>query len=184
MSTWLENGRLPANDQQAVDTADLVDFMQVNHLAVPRELLEGEKPSQENASNSSADQDFLDIDNNGEQVLVIEDDRPMAIIIERVFRQLDIATLLINAPVDLLNLIKTNKAKLVTLELENHNLDTLALIRQIKAEGDLECKILVISRAIPSTLAKAKELGADVILSKPFDMDSLRRTIKIMLGQI
>lgn len=73
------------------------------------------------------------------------------------------------------------KPALVTVDLALTGMSGVDVIYNIKAMPNHTAKILVVSDAVPSLLAKAKNAGADAALSKPIDQDSLRRMVRILL---
>lgn len=165
VQSWMQSGRLPNAGEQAVTSADLIDFMHHNHLAIPAALLDDQ-----NAPG----------DSNQPRVLVVDEDRPMAQAIARVIRQMGFDVVQFDNGSDANDTLALQQPALVSLDLPMQGMDGLALIASIKSTHP-QTRILVISGAIPSTLAKAKEAGADAVLNKPFDNDSLRRVIRIML---
>lgn len=168
--SWLQRGQLKAESTAVpcIKAKDLVHFMHQNHLAIPAELL-----SSETAVNASPDTP---------RVLVVDEDKPMANVIERALRNMGLEVIQVNNGFDAgVNYIR-RKPQLMTLDLALEGMGGLELIEHIRATQKHKAKILVIANARPSLMAKAKAAGADAVLTKPFDNDSLRRTVRILLG--
>ncbi len=168
VSGWLQKGRLVAKSDEAaplIKTADLVHFMHQNHLAIPAELLSDHTTS----AGSSP------------RVLVVDEDKPMANIIERVLRNMGLEVLQVNNGFDASVSYIRRKPQLMTLDLSLDGMGGVELIEHIRTTQTHKAKILVISNSMPSLMAKARSAGADAVLTKPFDNDSLRRAVRILL---
>lgn len=170
---WIRNGRLPLEDnggEPMVAMGTLIDFMEQNDLAIPIGLLDGEHQ-----------QDKQEKEPGKTQVLVIDEDRPMANAIERVIRQMGLEVVQVNNGFDATINYVQRQPQLMTLDLNMEGISGVELIENIRATQTHDAKILVISNSAPSLLARAKNAGADATLAKPFDNDSLRRTVRILL---
>lgn len=166
-TNWLYRGILKADEGTAVKAHDLVHFMHQNHLAIPAELL---SDSTTNHPNSSP------------RVLVVDEDKPTAIAIERVFRNMGLEVMQVNNGFDASVTYIRRKPDLMTLDLKLDGMGGVELIEHIRTTQTHKAKILVISDSMPSLMAKAKAAGADAVLAKPFDNDSLRRAVRILLN--
>lgn len=169
--SWLQKGRLHqihGEEGPLIRVDDLVNFMHQNHLAIPAELLSG--------SASAANQPNL-------RILVVDEDKPTANAIERVFRNMGLDVIQVNNGFDAGITYIRRKPDLMTLDLKLDGMGGIELIEHIRATQTHKAKILVISDSMPSLMTKAKAAGADAVLAKPFDNDSLRRTVRILLGQ-
>lgn len=167
--SWLQKGRLRQIDGEGgalIRVDDLVNFMHQNHLAIPAELL--------SESASAANQPNL-------RILVVDEDKPTANAIERVFRNMGFDVLQVNNGFDAGVTYIRRKPELMTLDLNLEGMSGIELIEHIRATQTHKAKILVISNSVPSLMAKAKAAGADAVISKPFDNDSLRRAVRILL---
>lgn len=166
---WLHKGRLKAEDAAAplVRVRDLVHFMHQNHLAIPAELLSNHTIASTNPT---------------PKVLVVDEDKPMANVIERVLRNMGLEVIQVNNGFDAGVTYIRRKPQLMTLDLALEGMGGVELIEHIRSTQTHKAKILVISNSMPSLMAKAKAAGADAVMTKPFDNDSLRRTVRILLG--
>jgi two-component system response regulator VicR len=166
---WLVKGRLKAADAEKaqVKARDLVHFMHQNHLAIPAELLSNHTSASTNPT---------------PKVLVVDEDKPMATAIERVLRNMGLEVIQVNNVFDASVTYIRRKPQLMTLDLAMQGMNGIELIEHIRSTQTHKARILVISNSMPSLMAKAKAAGADAVLPKPFDNDSLRRAVRILLG--
>lgn len=168
VDSWLSSGQLSCQEldgtrQVAVD--ELVDFMHRNQLAIPMELMHVEKG--EDAASS---------------VLVIEQDRFAAQRIEEVMSGLSLGVTKVTKGFDATLHCLQKKPALITLDLAIDDMNAIEFIKDISANQDINAKIIVLSDGMPSAMAKAKAAGADVIIGKPIDADTLKRSTKILLS--
>lgn len=169
--SWLQKRQLRSiegGQGLLVKTADLADFMHQNHLALPAELI--------------ADQPNKNTD-RPPRILVVDEDKPTAIAIERVFRNMGLDVMQVNNGFDASVTYIRRKPDLMTLDLTLEGMGGIELIKHLRATQTHKAKILVISDSMPSLMAKAKTAGADAVLAKPFDNDSLRRAVRILLSE-
>lgn len=168
--SWLQKGRLRKTEGDQgplIRTEDLVNFMHQNHLAIPAELLS-------ESSNTASHQNL--------RILVVDEDKPTANAIERVFRNMGLEVVQVNNGFDASVTYIRRKPDLMTLDLKLEGMGGIELIEHLRATQTHRAKILVISDSMPSLMAKAKAAGADAVLAKPFDNDSLRRAVRILLN--
>lgn len=168
--SWLQKGRLRCIEREKgsrIKLDDLTDFMHKNHLAIPAELL--------------TDQTVTAAGKHP-RVLVVDEDKPTANAIERVFRHMGLDVMQVNNGFDASVTYIRRKPDLMTLDLKLDGMGGIELIEHIRATQTHKAKILVISNSMPSLMAKAKSAGADAVLAKPFDNDSLRRAVRILLN--
>lgn len=122
-----------------------------------------------------------EIQRSSTRVLVVEDDLEMAHAIQRVLHragfQCAFAQDGFRAGVSLGNFLPT----IVTLDLNMPALGGEGVLKFIRETEYLrDVKILVISAASEDALAKARRLGADDVLSKPFENDELLVKIRAL----
>lgn len=174
VEAWIHSGRLSLEDDNGepmVTMGALVEFMEQNDFAIPIGLLNDEHQQGEQETELGET-----------EVLIIDEDRPMANAIERVIRQMGLDVVQVNNGFDATINYFQRKPQLMTLDLDMDGMSGVELIQNIRATQTHNAKILVISNSAPSLLARAKTAGADATLAKPFDNDSLRRAVRILLG--
>lgn len=169
IDSWVKCGRLESDFDGAmrkISPSELMHFMHLNHLAIPVELLSEVKHSSKN---------------NTPKALVIDGDKVVAATISKVLEELNLEVMQVNNGFDASITYIKRKPQLLTLDLSLSDMSSIELIENIKSTQQDNTKILVIANSIPSTMEKAKKAGADAILPKPFDNDTLKRTVKILL---
>ncbi len=176
---WLKKGRLEGHDEggvRCVAAATLIDFMDENNLAIPTDLTVLSTHAVNDAPFTSAPEYHESF-----SAIVVDSDNQISTAIEDILKDLGLATVRVANALDAGAKYKYSQPKLITLELEAGDLSGIELIENIQM-SQAGTKILVVSNQMPSTLVKAKSAGADAIITKPFDNDTLKRTVKILLN--
>ena len=119
-----------------------------------------------------------------DRVLVIDDEVSFRKAIRRVLfsagYQLDFAADGFQAGVK----IMSGKPDLVTLDLSMPGLDGFEVLKFIREQPELAAvRILVISGLEQSELDRAKQLGANAVLAKPFENEQLLQLVQQLLGE-
>ncbi|MFT2091300.1 response regulator [Paraglaciecola sp. 2405UD69-4] len=153
---WIEKGslkgyKLPGRGNNRVTVEDFLSFLNENNMPIPEDFLPKSKT-----------------------ILIVDDDENMANAIKRVLRssgfECDTAT---NGFLAGSKLMQKQPA-LMTLDLSMPGLNGFELLEHLRKQDDFNSlKILVISALDQNSLDKAKELGADAAISKPFEKDHL-----------
>lgn len=160
---WIQRGeiesyKLPGRrGDNRITESSVIRFMQVNGLPIPDDLTTDPKSEPQRA---------------GIDVLVVDDEVPMAKAISRLFKSKGYRTACAHDGFEAGTLFAQHSPRLVTLDLQMPRMDGLSVLPRIKAKGT---KVIVVSAAESSLLEQAKTLGADMIVSKPFDNDELLR---------
>ena len=157
---WIERGelkgyKLPGRGDHRVQHSSLLEFMQANDIPLPPEWT---------ISKSKA--------------LIVDDDVAMASAIARVFKRLGWEVREAHDGFEAGMLLAEFKPEIMTLDLKMPYMDgfkVLSLTREKYKMGSL--KIIVISAQHINELEKALSLGANYILEKPFENDSLKKMI-------
>ena len=171
---WLANGRLAASNadgQKWVNASELIDFMDENHLAIPADLINPPSPALTKVLNSGLP-----------YALVVDNDTATSRAIVDILKELGLSSIRVANAKDAQADYDQFHPQLITLELEAGDTSCLALIESVRLHHPTETKVLVVSNQMPSTLIKAKSAGADAIVTKPFDNDTLKRTVRILLN--
>jgi excisionase family DNA binding protein len=157
VSRWIAKGelkghKLPGRGNYRVQLQDFLFFLQKYQMPVPADLPQQTQPT----------------------VLVIDDEIGYLNALRRLLSKNDFEVITAQdgfvAGVSLLSL----KPDLVTLDLNMPALDGFEVLSYIRNHPELnQIKVIVISGMSDSDLAKAKALGADACLTKPFDNEQL-----------
>lgn len=186
VSRWIANGqlkghKLPGRGNYRVLLDDFIQFLQQQQMPLPQDLLD-----------TSVDSSSTDSSNAGQQqpaataqlakILVIDDELAYRNAIRRVLfpvgYQLDFAADGFQAGVK----ISIGNPDLITLDLSMPGLDGFEVLSFIRQQPALAAvKILVISGLGPAELTRARALGADATLAKPFDNEQLLQQVQHLL---
>jgi len=153
---WIDKGslkgyKLPGGGNNRITIDNFLMFLKENNMPVPQDFLPKNKTT-----------------------LIVDDDANMARAIRRVLKkggfECDIATNGFLAGSKLME----HKPTLMTLDLTMPGLDGFELLRHLRGEEKFNnLKILVISALAQDRLNEALVLGANAVLSKPFENEEL-----------
>lgn len=180
VSRWIANGqlkghKLPGRGNYRVLLDDFVRFLQQQEMPMPVEL-QLQQPT------VVLDEEIVPAQKLAARVLVIDDELSYRNAIRRVLYsagyQLDFAADGFQAGVK----IFSTKPDLITLDLSMPGLDGFEVIKFIREQPELAAvRILVISGLEQTELEKARQLGADAVLSKPFENEQLLQLVQLLL---
>lgn len=176
VSRWIANGqlkghKLPGRGNYRVLLDDFIQFLQHHHMSMPAELLDLEPPV-----------DALPAVTLSARILIIDDELAYRNAIRRVLvgagYQLDFAADGFQAGVKIMSW----KPDVITLDLSMPGLDGFEVLSYIRQQPELAgIGILVISGLGSEELSKARVMGADAILAKPFDNNELLLNVQRLL---
>jgi two-component system, OmpR family, response regulator VicR len=177
VSRWIANGqlkghKLPGRGNYRVLLEDFLRFLQQQKMPMPEALMPHQpEPVAVDVAVTPK-----------ERVLVIDDEQSYRNAIRRVLfsegYQLDFAADGFQAGVK----VFSAKPDLITLDLSMPGLDGFEVLRFIRQQPELAAvKILVISGLAQTELEKAKMLGADAVLGKPFENQQLLQQVQHLL---
>lgn len=180
VSRWIANGqlkghKLPGRGNYRVLLDDFVRFLKQQQMPMPTELQQHQTDAT-SVDEQSPDQSLSD------RVLVIDDELSYRNAIRRVLfsagYQLDFAADGFQAGVK----IMSAKPDLITLDLSMPGLDGFEVLKFIREQPELAAvQILVISGLEQTELEKAKQLGANAVLAKPFENEKLLQLVQQLL---
>ncbi len=105
------------------------------------------------------------------KALVCDDDGAMARIVQHLLRKEGFAASIAATGPEAVERVRAEKPDLLVLELQLSGLDGEAVLQSLGADKP---KVLVLTNSErPERLARAKELGADAVLVKPFAVPEL-----------
>lgn len=180
VSRWIANGqlkghKLPGRGNYRVLLDDFVRFLKQQQMPMPTELQQHQTDAT-SVDEQSPDQSLSD------RILVIDDELSYRNAIRRVLfsagYQLDFAADGFQAGVK----IMSAKPDLITLDLSMPGLDGFEVLKFIREQPELAAvQILVISGLEQTELEKAKQLGANAVLAKPFENEKLLQLVQQLL---
>ncbi|HBG61979.1 MAG TPA: hypothetical protein DDX37_09145 [Candidatus Omnitrophica bacterium] len=168
---WISEGKIKAyrtpGNHFRVKMEDFILFLKEYNIPIPEEL------------------EPLDIKNKKKKILIVDDDKNMALTIERTLKlkgryNLELAL----DGFDAGRKVVEFKPDLVILDIRMPGMDGYAVTKRIKSIPELSCmKIIAISAFFEQDgKEKILLLGADTCLDKPFDKEKLLGEIKKLLG--
>lgn len=123
------------------------------------------------------------------RILVVDDERRTLLLMERTLRDLqdeyeDVEILTASNGEEALEIIMTDRPALVYLDLMMPHVNGLDVCRIIKGKQDMRDTYIVMLTAMGQEVdrQRAKEVGADRYLTKPFDPDTVLDIARDVLG--
>jgi two-component system, chemotaxis family, chemotaxis protein CheY len=108
------------------------------------------------------------------QLLVVEDDAAIQAVLQDVLTTAGYSVSTVDTGTRALDHMRAEAPDLVVLDLMLPDMDGWTFLRLRERERDLaKVPVLVVSAASPQGLAEARQLGAPILLTKPFDVDAL-----------
>lgn len=154
---WIESGKLkgfklPGRGNNRVLVDDFIDFLERHNMPVPPQLQGESTPG----------------------ILIVDDELPVAKSIQRVARRAGYETLIATGGFQAGVMLSQHNPKLMTLDLSMPGMDGYSVIQFTREQARYKrLKIIVISALDDASLERAKELGADAVLPKPFSNHDL-----------
>jgi len=177
---WINRGLLHAyklpgrRRDNRIPRAELIAFMVKNQLPLPDFLRDVDNVG-------GARSEALARVPSGQQVLVVDDDMSMAKSIARVVRSIGADVTVATGGFEAGRLYSSLSPALMTLDLQMPKMDGFEVLEALK--GRVQGRVLVISAMQDSDLARAKLLGADATLSKPFERGALTALARRLLTE-
>ena len=121
-----------------------------------------------------------------QKILVVDDDPDIVTIASRRLRAAGYEVMSASDGEAGLRMVMQEHPSVVLLDLMMPKMHGFAVCQEIRRDATLDrTRIIVTSaKSYPVDVAKAKELGADVYLVKPFDLDELANTVKSVLATL
>jgi two-component system response regulator RegX3 len=117
---------------------------------------------------------------NNPVVLVVEDDPPVRGLLDDVLREVGYEVVGVHDVRAALQFIRTIHVDLVTLDLDLPGLPGSELLRMLKERARAVPPVIIITSDAPVSLGLRGQVQA--VLSKPFDIDDLLATIRMLLA--
>lgn len=114
-------------------------------------------------------------------ILLMDDETSIVQLLTRLLQRSDYKVTVALDGKEGMELYRNDPADLVIVDIFMPEMDGLEVIRQLKAEFP-DVHLIAISGAPKNLLHEAKELGANQILRKPFNLDVLLQAIETELG--
>lgn len=104
-------------------------------------------------------------------ILIVEDDRRLASLLERCLREEGYQTAVAADGVTAWSMCQAAAFDLVILDLMLPGLDGMELLRRLRARGNNTPVLVLTARDAPADVVAGLQLGADDYMTKPFDME-------------
>lgn len=162
---WIERGyleayRLPGRGDNRIRLPDFITFLQQYGMPIPEEFQSVRR-----------------------RVLIVEDERPIRVLIERVLSDAGFETRVARDGFEAGVILGTYQPAVVTLDLSMPGVDGHRVIEQVRETPQLKnCRILVVSGLPKEDLDAAVEAGADLALAKPFENRVLLSKVTELAG--
>ncbi len=114
-------------------------------------------------------------------VLVIEDDLDLVALLEMVLLDAGRPVRTATDGVAALERVAERMPGLILLDMRMPRMNGWEFAREFRARHDRACPIVVVTAA-ENAAARAREIGADGWLAKPFDLDDVLRAVERHLG--
>lgn len=175
---WIERGslnayKLPGRGNNRVTEQELINFLNEYEMPIPPEL----------KAKANATDEVSVAESEPSRILICDDEKPYADAIKRVLRRAGFDTRTAPSGFEAGTELMLFKPALITLDLSMPGMSGFEVVSFIRERDSLrDIKILVISALPDEDLQKAITLGADAVLSKPFDNSELLDHIEKQIG--
>jgi two-component system, OmpR family, response regulator VicR len=163
---WIKQGRLkayqlPGRGDNRVSLEDFLGFLKENNIPVPQEFRKFDR-----------------------RILIVDDDESLARSIDRTLKRAGFETVIANDGFQAGSILETFTPTLMTLDLQMPGIRGQEVIRFVRSKETLKhIKILVVSAMPKPQLEEARKIGADDVLEKPFDNESLLEKVEALFAR-
>ncbi|WP_333608454.1 response regulator [Arsukibacterium sp.] len=174
VSRWIANGqlkghKLPGRGNYRVLLDDFLLFLHKQNMPLPEAFESYDKPNKGELQHQCS-------------ILIIDDESAYRQAIRRILQPEGYSIMMANDGFQAGLLIMQHKPDLITLDLAMPGLDGFEVLSFIREQPELsKVKVLVISGMDRAQLAKAQQVGADAVLSKPFENNELIQLVNSLL---
>jgi CheY-like chemotaxis protein len=118
------------------------------------------------------------------EILIVDDDPLVGNLTQEILSDAGYSTRLVTDSHLVLEAVESLKPRLVLLDILMPGIDGISLLHQIKSRGSLSgVKVAVVSaKSFKSEVERAKSLGADEFIRKPYDIRGLPAQIERLIG--
>jgi excisionase family DNA binding protein len=165
VTRWVAQGhlkafKLPGRGNNRITLSDFLEFLNRHGMPIPE-----------------------DLQNPTRRILIAEDDRNMALSIERTLTMAGFETAIATDGFQAGILLGTFSPQLLTLDLNMARTNGFEVLKLIRKTSHLAgVKILIVSGLPKTVLAQTLEQGAHAFLSKPFQGDELLAKVNGLIG--
>lgn len=190
---WIDKGKLnafklPGRGDNRIKAEDFVVFLQDNDMPVPDEYCDLLQVESETETRAEIAGEVLQ--DNAKRVIVkvmiLEDQQEMAKLLELIVsRAGEIETCIVLDGFQAGVMLAEFRPNIVILDLNMPGIDGISILTHLKGHEQYQrIKIAVVSGADEERLEQAKQLGADLILRKPFDAGTVLSAFKMLIEKM
>lgn len=118
------------------------------------------------------------------KILAVDDEKGMCLIIRETFTPMGFTVLSANSAEDALKIVTKEKPKLVFLDIRMQGKSGLEVLKEIKRIDKTIKVVMLTVVSDEATRQKAKELGADDFITKPFLSDHLEEVARAEIAEL
>jgi DNA-binding NtrC family response regulator len=118
------------------------------------------------------------------KILAVDDEQGMCIIIKETFAPMGFTVLAANNAEDAIRIVKREKPKLIFLDIRMHGKSGLEVLKETKAIDKSIRVVMLTVVADEATKQKARELGADDFVTKPFMSEHLEAVARKEIAEL
>lgn len=118
------------------------------------------------------------------KILVVDDEPGICDILKKTFAPMGFTVFTANNGLDALKIVNKEKPKLIFLDIRMLGMSGLEVLKQIKALDNLIRVVMLTALSDEITKQKAKDLGADDFVAKPFMSEHLEEVARIEISEI
>jgi two-component system OmpR family response regulator len=111
------------------------------------------------------------------KIVVVDDEKSICDFVEAFFKSRGHVVITATNPLEALDIISKEQPKVIMLDIRMPQMDGLTLLAKIKQSGSKAKIIMVTVADDEQTKEKARQLGADAFISKPFSTDYLEEVV-------
>jgi len=118
------------------------------------------------------------------KVMVVDDEKPICDFVRSFFGERGHQVISVTDPAKAISLVEQEKPQIIILDIRMPQISGLTLLEQIR-KIDKEAKIIMVTIVDDiETQKKAKELGADAFISKPFNTEYLEEVVMAKIQEL
>ena len=111
------------------------------------------------------------------KILTVDDEKGITDLLYAFFRHRKFYVMIANSGQEALDIVNSDKPDIIFLDISMKNMDGLEVLKKVKAI-DKNIKVIMLTvHGEQETIDKAKELGADEYIIKPFKVDYLKEVV-------
>lgn len=116
------------------------------------------------------------------KILIVDDQYGIRVLLDEVFRKVGYITFQASNGIEALELVEQHEPDLVILDMKIPGMDGLEILKRIKARNENTQVIMITAYGELDLIQEAMDLGALTHITKPFDIEDLRKMVDSCLA--